>query len=68
MLGGLLVSKIAPSTIREWMESIQDQSENYKSVLFTLVSSVLDSAIEDKLIRQNPCKAKTIQRPNGATV
>ncbi len=68
VLGGLLVSKIAPSTIREWMETVQDQSDNYKHVLFTLVSSVLDSAIEDKLIRQNPCKAKTIQRPNGAAV
>ncbi|MGH3916413.1 MAG: tyrosine-type recombinase/integrase [Pseudonocardiaceae bacterium] len=68
VLGDLLVSKIAPSTIREWMDTVQDQSDNYKQVLFTLVSSVMDSAIEDKLIHQNPCKAKTIQRLNGAAV
>lgn len=68
VLGGVLVSKISPSTIREWMDTVQDLSDNYKHVLFTLVSSVLDSAIEDKLIRQNPCKAKTIQRPTGAAV
>lgn len=68
VLGGVLVSKMSPSTIREWMDTVQDLSDNYKHVLFTLVSSVLDSAIEDKLIRQNPCKAKTIQRPTGAAV
>ncbi|MGH3797469.1 MAG: tyrosine-type recombinase/integrase [Pseudonocardiaceae bacterium] len=68
VLGGLPVSKISPSTIREWMEITQDQSDNYKHVLFSLVTSVLDSAIEDKLIRQNPCKARTIQRPTGAGV
>lgn len=68
VLGGRLVTKIAPSTIREWMETVEDQSDNYKHVLFTLVSSVLDSAIEDRLIRSNPCKAKTIQRPSGSAV
>jgi integrase len=66
VLGGLLVSRISPSTIREWMETAEDQSDNYKHALFTLATSALDSAVEDKLIRQNPCKVKTIQRPAGA--
>jgi hypothetical protein len=34
-------------------------------VLFTIVSSVLDSAVEDRRIAENPCKARTIKRPTS---
>ncbi|WP_433555902.1 hypothetical protein ACQPWY_26370 [Pseudonocardia xinjiangensis] len=34
-------------------------SQNYRTVLFTIVSSVLDLAVEDRLITHNPCKART---------
>ena len=51
--------------MRDWQGQIDEQklSENYKLVLFTALSGVLDSAVDDKLIRENPCKAKTIRRP-----
>ncbi len=59
------VGKIKPATIRDWLGALDDArlSENYKTVLFTIMSSVMDSAVEDKLIIENPCKAKTIKRP-----
>lgn len=28
---------------------------------------VLDAAADDRLIRENPCKAKTVRRPVGAS-
>ncbi|MGV9614952.1 hypothetical protein [Nocardia xishanensis] len=38
-------------------------SDNYMAVLFDIVASVMDTAVDDKLIRQNPCNAKTVRRP-----
>ncbi|AVL26422.1 hypothetical protein NBRGN_045_00590 [Nocardia brasiliensis NBRC 14402] len=54
-----------PSTIRDfvaWMDE-EKLSDNYQSAIFTIVSSVCDSAVDDKVIRKNPCKAKTVRRP-----
>lgn len=55
--------------MRDWLGYLDDKkfSENYKLALFTVVSGVLDSAIEDRLIRENPCKAKTVRRPIGGS-
>jgi integrase len=67
--GNLPVGHIKPSTIRDWLAELEDKklSENYKLVLFTLVTAVLDSAVDDRLIRDNPCKAKTVRRPVGGS-
>ncbi|HEU5475817.1 MAG TPA: site-specific integrase [Actinophytocola sp.] len=67
-LGDLPIGKITPSTIRDWLGEIEDQADNYKVVLFSVVTGVMDSAIDDKLIRDNPCKAKTIRRPTSPAV
>lgn len=67
-LGHLPVGKIAPSTIRDWLGEIEDQADNYKVVLFSVVTGVMDSAVDDKLIHDNPCKAKTIRRPTSPAV
>ncbi|MGW4593721.1 phage integrase central domain-containing protein [Amycolatopsis thermoflava] len=67
--GKLPVGRIKPSTIREWLGYLDERkfSENYKSVLFNVLSGVLDSAVDDKLIRDNPCRAKTVRRPAGGS-
>ncbi|MFD6272388.1 tyrosine-type recombinase/integrase [Nocardia asteroides] len=54
-----------PSTIRDFVEGMNDRglSDNYQVALFTIVSSVCDSAVDDKIIRTNPCHAKTVRRP-----
>lgn len=61
----LAVGAITPASIRDWLGELEARklAENYKVVLFTIVSAVLDSAIDDRLIRDNPCKAKTVRRP-----
>jgi integrase len=67
--GDLTIGSIKPSTVRDWQGYLDEKkfSENYKLVLFTVLSGVLDSAVEDKLIRENPCKAKTVRRPTGGS-
>ncbi|MEV6563015.1 tyrosine-type recombinase/integrase [Nocardia sp. NPDC051756] len=54
-----------PSTIRDFVAWMGEEklSDNYQAVIFTIVSSVCDSAVDDKIIRTNPCKAKTVRRP-----
>lgn len=37
-------------------------------VLFSVVTGVMDSTVDDKLILDNPCKAKTIRRPTSPAV
>ncbi|WP_433594412.1 tyrosine-type recombinase/integrase [Nocardia sp. CA-145437] len=67
-LGDLTFDRIErPATIRDWVGGLDDLgfSENYKAVLFTVVSAVCESAVDDRIIRQNPCKAKTVRRPIG---
>ncbi|MCK2238396.1 MULTISPECIES: tyrosine-type recombinase/integrase [unclassified Crossiella] len=69
VFGDLSVSAVKPSTVRDWLGRLDDLklSENYKAVLFTVLSSVLDSAVEDKLITVNPCKTKSIKKPIGVS-
>lgn len=61
------LASITPSTIRDWLGVLDaaNYSQNYRTVLFTIVSSVLDSAVEDRRIAENPCKARTIKRPTS---
>ncbi|WP_280407994.1 tyrosine-type recombinase/integrase [Nocardia brasiliensis] len=67
-LGDLTFTVIQkPSTIRDWLGWLDEQglSDNYKTALFTIVSSICDAAVDDHVIRENPCKAKTIRRPTA---
>ncbi|MFI6047122.1 tyrosine-type recombinase/integrase [Nocardia sp. NPDC051321] len=63
--GKLPLGRIGPATIRDWVSELEERkySDNYMYVLFGIVSGVLDSAVDDKLIRENPCQAKTVRRP-----
>ncbi|MEV6339484.1 site-specific integrase [Nocardia vinacea] len=63
--GKLPLGRIGAAAIRDWVSELEERkySDNYMCVLFGIVSGVLDSAVDDKLIRENPCQAKTVRRP-----
>lgn len=65
VFGNLPVGRVLPSTVRDWVSELEERkySDNYMAVLFDIVAGVLDTAVDDKLIRQNPCNAKTVRRP-----
>lgn len=62
------LNSITPAIVRNWLGELDDRgySANYRTVLFTVVSSVLDSAVEEHLITSNPCKTQTIKRPTSS--
>jgi integrase len=59
------LGQIKPSTIRDWGGAMDERmlSDNYQAVLFNTASGVLDSAVDDQRIRENPCHAKTVRTP-----
>ncbi len=65
VFGDLWLGSIGPEGIRDWVEDLDDRkySDNYKAVLFDIVSGILQSAVDDKLIRENHCHAKSVRRP-----
>ena len=65
--GDLPINSIKSATVRDWLGVLEENklSQNYKTVLFTALSSIMDSAVEDRLITTNPCKAKSIRRPTS---
>lgn len=67
--GELNVNAVKPATVRDWLGTLDEKklSQNYKTVLFTALSSIMDSAVEDKLITANPCKGNSIKRPTSSS-
>jgi len=65
--GNLPINSVTATTVRDWLGTLEEKklSANYKMVLFTTLSSVMDSAVEDRLITINPCKGKSIKRPTS---
>jgi len=65
--GDLPINSIRSATVRDWLGALEDNklSQNYKTVLFTTLSSLMDSAVEYRLITFSPCKVKSIRRPTS---
>jgi integrase len=64
-LGDLAISSISRPPCEIGLGVLEENklSQNYKTVLFTTLLSIMDSAVEDRLITINPCKANSIRRP-----
>jgi len=59
-----------PDTVRDWMDWMRSEGPEHKKIgasyqagLFDLVSAILEAAKEERKIRKNPCKAKSIKKP-----
>ncbi|MBB5892794.1 tyrosine-type recombinase/integrase [Kutzneria kofuensis] len=63
--GEMPLSSITPAVIRKWLGSLEEQNlgGTYKAVLFEMACSILNSAVDDKRIQANPCKVRSIVRP-----
>lgn len=66
---GTALDSIGTEQIRDWLEWMQHNGQHgattasYRAQVFDLMSAILSGAVEDKKIRDNPCKAKSIKRP-----
>ncbi|WP_249033878.1 tyrosine-type recombinase/integrase [Prauserella marina] len=63
--GGKELGAIKPTDVRAWVRWMQSakKESSYQSVCFTHVSAILTAAVDDKLISENPCLARSVTRP-----
>lgn len=63
VLGRRQLRNIKPSTIQAWLKSIHDLAPRTRDLIFGHVQSILEAAVDDERIAKNPCKARSVQRP-----
>jgi len=56
---------IRPTDVRSWIRGMQDRevAASYQAGCFAHLAAILSAAVDDKLIRENPCHARTVVRP-----
>lgn len=66
-LGNLPLAAITPTHIRTWDRELQQHglAPRYRLGIFTYVEAVLNAAVDDELIRKNPCRARSVPRPSA---
>ncbi|OXM56402.1 site-specific integrase [Amycolatopsis thailandensis] len=65
ILGRYSLKEISTDRIRDWLDWLKKEGlkGSYRAGLFDIVSAILESAKADKRISDNPCKAKSVKRP-----
>lgn len=67
--GDPFLAEISRESVRNWLEWTQDKggkrpmSAAYRQQVFDAFSAILSAAVEEGLIAENPCKARSIKRP-----
>ncbi|SFG13450.1 tyrosine-type recombinase/integrase [Streptomyces mirabilis] len=64
-LGARSMSSFTPSHLRLWLRILEDRglSAGYRRGIFAHVSTVFTAAVEDRIIRVNPCSARSVRAP-----
>ncbi|MFF0290278.1 tyrosine-type recombinase/integrase [Streptomyces sp. NPDC005262] len=64
-IGKRSIGSFNPTHLRLWMRSLEDAglSAAYRRGIFAHVSTVFTAAVEDRLIRANPCSARSVKAP-----
>ncbi|MEV5773084.1 site-specific integrase [Streptomyces antimycoticus] len=64
-LGTRPLASFQPSHIRLWMRALEDAglAAGYRRGIFAHVSTVFTAAVEDRIIRDNPCRSRSVKAP-----
>ncbi|MFS8099382.1 hypothetical protein LFM09_19855 [Lentzea alba] len=64
-LGDRKIGSILPTHIRVWLRTLQQRklAGGTRAVTFIHVSAIFNAAVDDKKIAENPCKAKSVTKP-----
>ncbi|MFF8915716.1 tyrosine-type recombinase/integrase [Streptomyces sp. NPDC015032] len=64
-IGKRLIGSFNPTHLRLWMRTLEDAglSAAYRRGIFAHVSTVFTAAVEDRVIRVNPCSARSVKAP-----
>jgi integrase len=59
---------IRPSTIQAWLRTTEELGERTRRLIFGHILTILNAAVDDELIRKNPCLAKSVTRPKPVPI
>lgn len=64
-LGTRPLASFTPSHLRLWLRTLEDRglSAGYRRGIYAHVSTVFTAAVEDRIIRTNPCSARSVRAP-----
>jgi integrase len=64
-LGRHTLGSLRPTHIREWLRALQDQglAPAYQRVIFANLCTMLNAAVDDRIISQNPCRSASVRAP-----
>lgn len=64
-IGPRPIGSFNPTHLRLWMRTLEDLglSASYRRGIFAHVSTVFTAAVEDRVIRANPCSARSVKAP-----
>lgn len=64
-IGKRPIGSFTPSDLRHWLRTLEDAglSAAYRRGIFAHVSTVFTAAVEDRVIRANPCSARSVKAP-----
>ncbi|MGW1135506.1 phage integrase central domain-containing protein [Streptomyces griseoluteus] len=65
-LGHRPMASFRPSHLRAWMRQLADtgRAAFYRRSIFANVSAVFTAAVEDRIIAENPCRARSVRAPS----
>ncbi len=64
-LGDRPMASFRPSHLRIWMRELEasGRAASYRRSIFANVSAVFTAAVEDRIIAENPCRARSVRAP-----
>jgi integrase len=62
-LGSEILRATTPATVRAWWAALGNDTPTSNTQAYQLLKSIFNTAIEDKLVSENPCQIKTAGRP-----
>ncbi|MBG0856256.1 site-specific integrase [Streptomyces spinoverrucosus] len=65
-LGDRPMASFRPSHLRTWMRQLEatGRAASYRRSIFANVSAVFTAAVEDRIIAENPCRARSVRAPS----
>ncbi|MFD9025109.1 tyrosine-type recombinase/integrase [Streptomyces parvulus] len=65
-LGDRPLASFRPSHLRAWMRQLEEtgRAASYRRSIFANVSAVFTAAVEDRVIAENPCRARSVRAPS----
>ncbi|MFJ4579910.1 tyrosine-type recombinase/integrase [Streptomyces echinatus] len=65
-LGDRPMAAFRPSHLRIWMRELEatGRAASYRRSIFANVSAVFTAAVEDRIIAENPCRARSVRAPS----